>query len=95
MRQALAAELLVAGETDPTALDQRLVGFLETLRRGDAAVGVALAALMIAAQVQRLDHFLDKLRPLRQHRLDDVDRRVGEAGRIGVFRIVEDVTQQE
>ena len=45
MRQALAAELLVAGEADPTALDQRLVGFLETLRRGDAAVGVALAAL--------------------------------------------------
>ena len=95
MGQALAAIFRIACDADPAALDQRLVGFLEAFRRGDAAVLVALAALHVADAIERLDDLLGEFRAFAEHRFDDVERGLGETGRIGVAGVVENVVQQE
>ena len=66
MRQALAAVLRVAGNADPAALDEGLVRLLEALRRRDAAVLAAGAALDVADPVERLHDLFDELRALGQ-----------------------------
>ena len=43
---------------------------------------VALAALAVADRVERLQHFLGEFAALAQHRLDRVDRRLGEARQV-------------
>ena len=94
-RQTLAAEGRIARQPDPSAFDQRLVGLLEALRGGHAAVVVAFAAFDVADAVQRLDNLLDELRALAEHRLDNVDRRLREAGSVGIIGVVEHVVQQK
>ncbi len=94
-RQALAAVGLIAGQTDPAALDQRLIGLLEAFRGRHAAVVMARAAFGVADAIERLDDLLDKLGAFGQHRLDDVERRVGKAGSVGFVGVVEHVAQQK
>ena len=45
--------------------------------------------------IERLQHFLGEFAALAQHRLDDVERRLGEARQIAVALEVEHVGQQE
>ena len=59
------------------------------------AVGVARAAFLVAGTVERLQHFLGELAGLAQHRLDDVDGRLGEARQIAVAVEIEDVGEQK
>ena len=73
-------------EADPAAGGEIAVGLRETRRRGDAAVGVAGAALDVADAVERLEHLLAELRALAEDGLDHVGRRVGETGQVGVAR---------
>ena len=69
-RQALAAELGRRRNAHPAAFGVLLVGGLEAVRRGDAAVGVARAALLVADAIERLHHLLAELGGFRQDRLD-------------------------
>ena len=78
-RQALAAIVGIAGQANPSALDQRLVSLLEALGGGHAAVVMPLAALDVANAVERLNDLLDEFCALAQHRLDNIDRRLGKA----------------
>ncbi len=94
-RQALPAEFGRHRNADPAALDDLLVGILEAGRRGDAAVGVARAAFLVADAVERGEHLFAELGGLAQHRLDHVGRSVGETGQIAVAVEMEDVVQQE
>ncbi len=93
--QALAAIFGRRGEAEPAALAISLVGVLEALRRGHRAVRVALAALLVARQVERREHLLGELGALLQDRLDHVRGRVREAGQVVVAVEMEDVVQQE
>ncbi len=52
MRQPLAAVFGVAAERGPASLDELFVGFLETGRRGHAAIVATLAALAVADLIQ-------------------------------------------
>ena len=94
-RQALAAELGRRRDADPAAFDDLLEGVLESGRRGHAAVAGALAAFLVADAVERGQHLLAELGGLAEDRLDDVGRRIGEAGQVGIAVDVEDVVQQE
>ena len=94
-RQVLAAEFGRRRNADPAALDQLLEGVLEAGRGGDAAVGVARAAFLVADPIERGEHFLAELGRLAQHRLDHIGRSVGKARQIAVAVEMEDVVQQE
>ena len=95
MRQALSSIFRRGRNPHPTALDKGLVGFLEPFGRDHRTVRQAPAALTIPRQVQRLQHFLGEFAALAQHRLDDVDRRLGEARQVAVTLEVEHVAQEE
>ncbi len=94
-RQALAAEFGRHRDADPAARDDLLEGVLEAVRRGDAAVGMARAALLVADPVERRERVLAELGRFAQNGLDQVGRGVGEAGQIGMTLDMEDVAQQE
>ena len=95
LRQALAAELRRRRDAHPAALGILPVGLLESLRRGDAAVVVAGAALLVAGAVDRLHHLFGELGRFAQHRLDQVGGGVGETGQIVQAADLEDVVEQE
>jgi hypothetical protein len=46
---------------------------------GDRAVVIALAAFLVAGEVERLEDFLTELGALAQHGLDHVRRRISKA----------------
>lgn len=94
-RQATATELGRRRQTEPAALRDLLERFLETLRRGDAAVIGALAAFEIAHAIERLQHLFGELGSFAQNGFAHVARRVGEAGQIVVAVDLEDVVEQE
>jgi hypothetical protein len=79
MRKPLPAVPGRAGDSDPTAFDVSLVGLFETFGGEDRAVGQPLATLLVAGQVEGLQHFFGELPALAQDRLDDVDRGFREA----------------
>jgi hypothetical protein len=65
----------------PAAFDVLRVGLLEALGRGDGVVGlVQRAALGVAADVEREDHFGGELAGLFQHGVDGVGVEVGVRG---------------
>ena len=66
-RQALAAEFDRRRCSNPTARNQFVVGVLETWGRRDGAVGVVLAAFLVADAVKRRQHILAELRGLTEH----------------------------
>ena len=70
-----------------------LIGLLETFGGGDAAVVLPLAAFDVAYAVERLNDLLNKFCAFGQHRLDNVDRRLGKARAVRVFGVVEHVAQ--
>ncbi len=73
-RQALAAELGVAAQCRPATFHVGFVGFLEACGGGDfARLAVVLAALGVAADVEREDHLRGKLARLFQHSVDGVN----------------------
>jgi hypothetical protein len=72
-----------------------LEGFLESLRRGDAAVVVALAAFEIAHTIERLQDLLAEFRRFAEDRLAHVGGSIGEAGKIVVAVDLEHVVEQE
>ena len=84
-----------ADKAEPAAFGDLLEGFLEALRRGDAAVVVALAAFEIADAVERLQHFFAELGGLAQNRLAHIGGGVGEAWKIVVAVDLEHVVEQE
>ena len=94
-RQALAAEFLRHRNADPAAFDDLLEGVLEAGGRGDAAVGMARAAFLVADAVERREHFLAELGRLAQDRLDQIGRGVGKARQVAITVDVEDVIEQK
>ena len=84
-----------ADKTEPAALGDLLERFLEAFRRGDAAVGIVLAAFEIADAIERLQHLFGKLGSFAQDRLAHVGGGIGEAGQIVVAVDLEDVVEQE
>ena len=94
-RQALAAELRRRRHADPAAFGELLVGVLEAGGRGDAAVGVARAAFLVADPVERGQHLFGELGRFAQHRLHDVGAGVGEARQVAVAVEPEDVVEQK
>ena len=94
-RQALAAEFLRHRDADPAAIDDLLEGFLETLRRGDAAIRMPGTPFGVADAVERSEHVLGQSGRLAQDRLDHVGRGVGKARQIAVALDVKDVLEQK
>jgi hypothetical protein len=83
----------IACKPDPTAFDQALIGLLEALGGDDAAVVLPLAAFDVANAVKRLNDLLDEFRAFAEHRVDNIDRRLGKARAVSVFGVVEHVAQ--
>ncbi len=94
-RQALPAIFGRRRQPEPAAFGDLLEGFLETLRRGDAAVIAALAAFEIADAIERLQHFFAQLGRLVQNRLADIGGGIGKAGKIVVAVDLEHVVEQK
>ena len=94
-RQALAAKFRRRRHADPAALDQVRISLAETLRRRDAAVGVARAALDVAAPIERGQHFGGELAGLGQNRLKGVGRGIGKARQVVVPADLEHVVEEE
>ena len=84
MRHPLPADRLGKAERAPAALDELGIGLLIAVRRSDAAVVMAGAALLVARMVEREQHFGDELAALLEHRVDRVRSRILEARKIGV-----------
>ena len=66
-------------QPDPAAGDQLVIGRLETVRRGDPAVGMARTSLDIALTIERGEHLGAELAGFYKDGLDHVGRRVGKA----------------
>ena len=94
-RQVLAAVFGRHRDADPASLDDLLEGVLEAGRCGDAAVGVARAAFLVADAIKRGEDFLAELGRLAQHRFDHVGRSLAESREIAVTIEMEDVVQQK
>ncbi len=93
-RQALPAELGIAGHGRPAALGELLVGFLEALGRAHHAV-LVVAAFLVAGAVQREQHVLAELGGFLDDGVDRVRRRVLVARQLGQARHVEHFVQNE
>ena len=52
---------------------------------------MSLAALDVTHAIERLNDFLDEFRPFAENSLDNINRRLGKAGRVRVLSIVEHV----
>ena len=94
-RQALPAIFRRRRQAEPAAFGDLLVGFLEALRRGHAAVVMALAAFEIADAVERLQHFFGQFRRLAQDRLAHIGGGIAKAGKIVVAIDLKHVVEQE
>jgi len=79
-RQALAAPLRRTRQRRPAAVDIGAVGSGEARRRAHGAVGVARAALAVAARVQRQQHLAREARGLVEHGLRRRQVEIGERG---------------
>ncbi len=93
--QALAAEFFRHGKTQPAALTIGVIGFLEALRHVDGGIVIALAAFLVAREVDREQHFFGKLRRFAGNRLDHVGRGFGKAGEVVVVLDAEHVVEDE
>jgi hypothetical protein len=82
-------------EADPAALGEPFIGLLESRRGGDAAVLVAVAALLVADAIERREHVLTELCRLREHRFDEVGRGVGETRQVVEAFDMEHVAQEK
>src|SRR5690606_22233627 len=72
VRQALPAVLLGERECAPARLDVLAIGFAETFRGGDAAVGKARAPLAVGGLVERSDDLGGKAARLLEYRAEQV-----------------------
>ena len=86
-RQALATIFHRERQTLPATGDKLRISGLETGRRRDHAIA-QLAALLIARQAQRCEHFLAQRGRPFQDGLDHVGRGIGAVGQTGVMRRV-------
>ena len=93
--KTLTAVCGIASKSDPAAFDQGLISLLETLRGDDAAIALPLAAFDVASSVEGLNDLLDELRAFAEHRLDNVNRRLGKARAVRIFGVVEHVAQEK
>ena len=94
-RQVLAAEFGWRRGSHPTGLVEPFVGVLESRRRGDTAVVVAVAAFLVADAVERREYVLAEFCRLGEHRLEEIRRGVGKAGQVVVAIDVKHVAQEE
>ena len=94
-RQALPAIFRRRRQAEPAAFGDLPVGLLEALRRGHAAIVIALAAFEIADAVERLQHFFGQFRRLAQDRLPHIGGSVGKAGKIVEAIDLKHVVEQE
>ncbi|MCY1231912.1 hypothetical protein D9M72_443750 [compost metagenome] len=78
--QALAAEFLRNGEAEPAAFAVEVEGFLEALGYADRAVVAALAAFLVAGEIDREQGFLGKLGRFADDRFDHVRRSISKTG---------------
>ncbi len=95
VRETLAAIFGFGGKADPAAFGHLPVGFLEALRRRHRAVGVALAAFLVAHAVERLQHFLAEFRAFAEDRRERFDAGIGKARQIVVALDVKDILQEK
>ena len=93
--QALAAEFFRHGKAEPAAFAVKVEGLLVALRRRDGGVVVALAAFLVAGEIDREQHLFRKLGSLADDRFDHVGGRIGETGKIIVALDAEHVVQDE
>ncbi len=70
--QALATVFWIAAQRWPASFDILLVGFLKALRRGHDAVADVCAAFLIAALIEREQHFGAELAGFFEHGIDRV-----------------------
>ena len=84
VRQTLSAVLDWRGQRAPASFAVQVEGVLESLRRGDAAIGVASAALQIALPVERGEHFGRELAALLNHRIDHLRAGIFKAGQLAI-----------
>jgi hypothetical protein len=93
--QALAAESLRLGQTEPAAGPELLVSLLETRRGKHRAVLLAPAADLVAYLVERLQNFLHKTGALFQDRLHQVLRQLAGPGQVFLFGDTQNLVQDE
>ena len=93
-RQALAAELGIAGDGGPAAFAEHVVGVLEALGRAHDAV-LEAATFLVAAAVEREQHVLAELGRLLHDGVDGVGRGVLVARQLRELRDVEHLVQHE
>jgi hypothetical protein len=94
-RQSLPAILRRCRQTEPATLGDLLEGFLETFRRGDAAIIVADTALEIADTIQRLQHFLGQFGGFADNRFPYIGRGIRKTREIVVTVDLEHIVEQE
>ncbi len=94
VRQPLPAVIGIGGERGPAALAEQRVGRLEALGRAHRAVLVG-AALLVAAAVQREEHFLGDLGAFLEHRLEHVGRRLLVSRQLRQLADIEQFLQHE
>ena len=93
--QALSAIFRIGGKANPSAFGIGIIGSLEALWRGHAAVGVAGATFLIAGEIDGLQGLFAEFRPLVQDCLDHVGGGIGEAGQMGMVLPAKDVVEQK
>src|SRR5262249_20601920 len=85
----------VARQRRPARIAILFVRFLETRRRRDRAIIGALAPNMITHRVQRLQHFLSKLRALFEDLFHHIHRRIRKCRQIGVAIQLQHLAQEK
>jgi hypothetical protein len=93
--QSLSAIFGGTGQPDPAAGDELRVGFLESRRRGDTAVGMARTSFDVACSVERSEHLGAELSCFYEHCFDHIGRRVAKSRHIVVALDVEHIVEQE
>ena len=94
-RQTLTTERGVRFQRRPTTFDERLVSFLEALRRRHRIVGPPFAALLVADRIQRREHLRRELCGLIKDLLDDIQRGISETWQASVLINRKDVAEYE
>jgi hypothetical protein len=76
--QTLAAKLWIARQSRPAAFDVFGIGVFETFWRGDfVRFLIELAALLVAADIERESHFAGEFAAFFEHSVDGINVKVG------------------
>ncbi len=91
----LTAKFRRDGKTCPATFAIGVIGLLEAIGNGNGPIVCALAALLVAGEIEREELFLCKLGSLAGNRLDHVRRRILKARQIVVSLQAEHVVQDK